>query len=147
MYRKILAVTFGTELSNKAVKEAAKLAAGLGAQLLVLHVRSPLDIPHHAEGGALSRLGEDKITQEIADKERQLLDVAVEIAASVGIKAETAFIADLSPYEAIVRVAEEQQCDLIVMGTRIRHGIPGYFVKSETQKVLEHTEIPVLVVR
>jgi nucleotide-binding universal stress UspA family protein len=147
MYRKILVVTFGTELSNKAVKEAARLAKALGAKLLVLHVRSPLDIPHHAEGGALSRIGEEKIAEEIDEEERKLLDRALEIATSIGVEAETAFIADLLPYEAIVRVSQEQQCDLIVIGTRIRHGIPGYFVKSETQKVLEHTETPVLVVR
>jgi len=147
MYRKILAVTFGTELSDKAVKEAAQIAHTLGAKLLVLHVRSPLDIPHHAEGGALSRLGEGKISEEINDEERKLLERSTEIAASAGITAETAFTADLVPYEAIIRVCRAQQCDLIVMGTRIHHGIPGYFVKSETQKVLEHTGIPVLVVR
>ena len=147
MYRKIMVVTFGTALSNKTVREAAQLAHAVGAKLLVLHVRSPLDIPDHAEGGAASRLGEEKITQEIAEVERKFLDEAVKIAAAIGIKAETAFITDLSPHEAIVRVAQEQQCDLIVMGTRIRHGIPGYLVKSTTQKVLEHTEIPVLVVR
>jgi nucleotide-binding universal stress UspA family protein len=147
MYRKILAVAFGTELSNKAVKEAARLANSVGAKLLILHVRSPMDVPHHAEGGALSRLGEETIGKEIDEEERKFLRGAVEIAASSGTKAETAFVSDLSPYEAIIRVCQEQQCDLIVMGTRIRHGIPGYFVKSETQKVLEHTEIPVLVVR
>jgi nucleotide-binding universal stress UspA family protein len=147
MYRKILAVTFGTELSVKAVREAAQLASALGAKLLVLHVRSPMDIPHHAEGGALSRLGEEKMTEEIVDEERKLLEAAVDMAASIGIKAETAFIADLSPYEAIIRVCQEQHCDLIVMATRIRHGLPGFFVKSETQKVLMHSEIPVLVVR
>jgi nucleotide-binding universal stress UspA family protein len=147
MYRKILVVAFGTELSDKAVKEAAQLAAGLGAKLLVLHVRSPLDIPHHAAGGALARSGGEKITEEIDEEERKFLDRAVAITTSIGIKAETAFIADLLPYEAIIRVCEEQQCDLIVMGTRIRHGIPGYLGKSTTQKVLEHTEIPVLVVR
>jgi len=147
MYRKILTVTFGSELSNKAVTEAARLAKALGARLLVLHVRSPLDIPDHAEGGALSRLGEEKISEEIAAVERQFLDGAVQIAAANGVIAETAFIADLSPDEAIVRVAQEQQCDLIVMGTRIRHGIPGYFVKSTTQKILGETTIPMLVVR
>jgi len=115
--------------------------------LLVLHVRSPLDIPHHAEGGALSRVGDETITREIDEEERKFLSGAVEIAASMGVKAETAFISDLLPYEAIIRVCREQGCDLIVMGTRIRHGIPGYLVKSETQKVLEHTETPVLVVR
>jgi nucleotide-binding universal stress UspA family protein len=147
MYRKILAVTFGTELSNKAVKEAAQLAHALRAKLLVLHVRSPVDMPHHAEGGALSRLGEEKIGEEIYEEERKLLETATQIADSAGIKAETAFIADLLPYEAIIRVSREQQFDLIVMGTRIRHGIPGYLVKSETQKVLERTGTPVLVVR
>src|SRR3989304_7209481 len=147
MYRKILAVTFGTELSNKAVKEAARLANDLGAKLLVLHVRSPLDVPHHAEGGALSRFGEEKITEEIDEEERKLLDAAMEIAASVGIKAETAFIAALLPYEAIVRVSQEQQCDLIVMGTRIRHGLPGCFVNSQPQEVMQGREGPMLVVR
>src|ERR1039457_3598537 len=109
MYRKILAVTFGTELSNKAVKEAAQLAKALGARLLVLHVRSPLDVPDHAEGGVLTRLGEEKIGEEIAAVERRFLDGAVQIAAAIGVHAETAFIVDLSSPEAIVRVAQEQQ--------------------------------------
>jgi len=147
MYRKILAVAFGTELSMKAVKEAAQLANGLAAKLFVLHVRSPMDVPHHVEGGALSRFGAEKITEEIDQEERKFLEGAVALATSAGIEAETGYIADLSPYKAIIRVAEEQHCDLIVMGTRIRHGIPGYFVQSETQKVLAHTAIPVLVVR
>ncbi len=147
MYRKILAVTFGTGLSDKAVGEAARTALAMGARLLVLHVRSPLDVPDHAEGGALSRLGEEQITAEIAAAERRLLDGAVKMAAAIGVQAETAFIVELNAHEAIVRVAQEQQCDLIVMGTRIRHGIPGYFVKSTTQKVLEHTDIPMLLVR
>jgi len=147
MYRKILAVAFGTELSIKAVKEAARLARGLAARLFVLHVRSPMDIPHHIEGGALSRIGAEKIADEIDQEERKFLEAATELAASLGIEAETGYVADLSPYKAIIRVAQEQHCDLIVMGTRIRHGIPGYFVKSETQKVLAHTEIPVVVVR
>jgi nucleotide-binding universal stress UspA family protein len=147
MFRKLLVVTFGTALSNKAVKQAAQLAGGLGATLLVLHVRSPVDIPHHAAGGAMAGSGKYRITEEINEEERMFLDGAVAIAASAGVTAETAFIADLVPYEAIIRVCQEQQCDMIVMGTRIRHGIPGYLVKSETQKVLEHTDIPVLVVR
>lgn len=147
MYRKILAVTYGTALSDEAVGEGARLAKALGASLMVLHVRSPIDVPDHAEGGALTRLGEAKISAEINDQELQLLDGAVKIAAEAGVEAATAFVTDLSSSDAIVRIAHEQQCDLIVMATRIRHGIPGYFVKSETQKVLEHTEIPVLVVR
>lgn len=147
MHRKILAVTFGTELSIKAVSEAARLAKGLSAKLFVLHIRSPMDIPHHVEGGALFRDGEGKLTDEIDREERKFLEEIAELAASFGIEAETGYVADLSPYKAIIRIAQEQHCDLIVMATRIRQGIPGYFVQSELQKVLAHTDIPVVAVR
>jgi len=147
MYQNILAPTDGSDLSKKAVKEAARIAKFAGAKLLLLHVRSPIDIPHHAAGGVLSRYGEGKLMEEIADEERQLLDAALEIAASAGVKAEGAFITSYSPYESIIRVAKEQQADLIVMASRIRHGIPRFVIQSETHKVLMNTEIPVLVVR
>ena len=147
MYRKILVVTFGTELSNKAITQAAQLAQAVGAKLLVLHVRSPAEVPAHVAGGALATLGAEKFSQEIYEEERKLLERAKAIAASMGVTAQTAFIANLQPYEAIIKVAQEQECDIIVMATRVRHGIPGYLVKSETQKVLEHSDIPVLVVR
>jgi nucleotide-binding universal stress UspA family protein len=146
-YRKILAVAFGTDLSIKAVKEAVRLAKGLTVKLFVLHVRSPLEVPHHVEGGALSRVGEEAIADEIDKEERKFLEKAVELATANGIEAETGYVTDLSPFKAIIRVAQEQHCDLIVMGTRIRHGIPGYFGTSETQKVLANTDIPVVVVR
>jgi nucleotide-binding universal stress UspA family protein len=147
MYRKILVSTDGTELSIRAVKEAARLASAVGAKLLVLHVRSPLEIPHHVTGGAWSSLGEEKITEEIKIEEQELLRAASEAATSVGVVPEVAFIARFYPHQGITQVAQEQDCDLIVMGTRIREGIPGYFVKSETRKVLKQTTTPVLVVR
>ncbi len=147
MYRKILVATDGSALSTKAVKEGAQLASALRAKLLVLHVRSPVDIPHHVEGGALSRLGEEKILDEIKIEERKLLDAAKNAAASTGISPEVAFIAGYVPHEAIIRVSREQECDLIVMGTHIHRGISAFLFQSETQKVLTHTLTPVLVVR
>ncbi|MBI2316782.1 MAG: universal stress protein [Betaproteobacteria bacterium] len=134
-------------MSNKAVTEAARLAKALGAELLVVHVRSPIEIPHHVEGGALSRLGEGKVMEEIEDEERQLLDDAIDTAASAGVAAKAAFVAGYEPYEAIIRVSREQNCDLIVMASHSRHGLPRLFLGSETQKVLAHTGTPVLVVR
>ncbi len=147
MYPRILVPTDGSELSDKAVREAAQLALALGAALLVLHVRSPMDIPHHVEGGVLTSLGEEKIMEEIEEEERKLLEAATEIAAAVGISAETAFVADLAPYEAIIRVARDQHCDLIVMASHGRRGMRGLLIGSETQKVLTHTGTTVLVVR
>lgn len=147
MFKHIIVPTDGSGFSNKAVTTAAKLAQALGAKLLLLHVRSPLESPHHVEGGALSHLGGQVVMQEIEEEERDLLDAALAIAAAEGAAAETAFIAGYSVYEAIIRIAGEQHCDLIVMASHGRRGISGLLMGSETQKVLAHTSIPVLTVR
>ena len=147
MFKSILVPTDGSAFSNLAVTTAARLAQSLHASLLVLHVRSPIESPHHVEGGALSSLGGTAVMREIEDEERRLLDAALEIAAADGIKAEKAFIAGYSPFDAIIRIAREQHCDLIVMASHGRRGITGFLLGSETQKVLTHTTIPVLIVR
>jgi len=147
MFKHILAPTDGSGFSNKAVVTAARLAQSLRAKLLLLHVRSPLESPHHVEGGALSNLGGKAVMQEIEDEERALLDAALEIVASEGGKAETAFVAGYSTYDAIIRIAREQGCDLIVMASHGRRGISSLLLGSETQKVLTHTTVPVLIVR
>lgn len=147
MFRNILVPTDGSDFSNKAVATAARLAQSLGAKLLVLHVRSPLELPHHVEGGALSNLGGKAVMQEIEAEERSLLDAALEIAAADGVKAETAFVAGYSIYDAVIRIAREQHCDLIVMASHGRRGITSFLLGSETQKVLAHTTIPVMIVR
>lgn len=147
MFKNILTPTDGSAFSNKAVATAARLAKALDAKLLLLHVRSPIETPHHVEGGALSNLGGEAVMQEIEDEERKLLDTALEIASAEGVKAETAFVAGYSVYETVIRIAGEQRCDLIVMASRGRRGISSILMGSETQKVLNHTTIPVLTVR
>ena len=51
------------------------------------------------------------------------------------------------PHEAILRKARDQNCDLIIMASHGRHGLAGLLLGSETQKVLVHSAIPVLVYR
>ena len=147
MFQHILVPTDGSDFSNKAVTTAARLAHSLQAKLLLLHVRSPIESPHHVEGGALTHLGGKIVMQEIEDEERRLLDAALELAAADGTAAETAFVAGYSTYDAIIRIAREQHCDLIVMASHGRSGLSGFLIGSETQEVLTHTTIPLLVVR
>ena len=147
MFNSILVPTSGSAFSNKAVATAARLAQSLRAKLLILHVRSPIETPHHVEGGALSNLGGKIVMQEIEDEERELLESALKLAAAEGTTATSAFIAGYSPSDAIIRVAGEQNCDLIVMASHGRRGIAELLQASETQKVLTHTNIPVLIVR
>ena len=51
------------------------------------------------------------------------------------------------PWEAIVDHAKTQSCDLIVMASHGRGGVRGLLLGSETNKVLTHSDIPVLVLR
>lgn len=148
MYAKILVPTDGTEPSHRAVQEASRLAAALGSELLILHVRSPMEIPHHVEGGALTRLPSTVLQAEVEGEERNLMDRAVKVATEAGVRATPAFIIGTSPYEAILQVATEQKCDLIVMAPHGRRGLSGLLIGSETQKLLTHVVgTPVLVVR
>ena len=51
------------------------------------------------------------------------------------------------PYEAIIAAADKAGCDLIFMASHGRRGISGLLLGSETNKVLTHSKIPVLVYR
>lgn len=148
MYKNILVATDGTDFALRAVREASRLAAAFGSKLLILHVVSPMELPHHVSGGALSRLPNSVLLEEAESQERQIIDHAIKVAEEAGIKATPAFITGTSPYKAILHVAEEQHCDLIVMAYHEPSGLSGLLIDSETKKLLAHVkEIPVLVVR
>ncbi|HXC40189.1 MAG TPA: universal stress protein [Burkholderiales bacterium] len=147
MYRKILVPTDGTERSLDAIRQAVDLAKSLGAALLVLHVRSPINTMHHVEGGVLSRLQRTEVLAEIEAEERAILESAGKLAADAGVEHEVAFVRGYSVYETILRVAREENCDLIVMSSHGRRGLAGLLLGSETQKLLTHSDKPVLIVR
>jgi nucleotide-binding universal stress UspA family protein len=53
----------------------------------------------------------------------------------------------LHPWEAILEHAQAQGCDLVVMASHGRRGLSALLLGSETQKVLTHGTLPVLVIR
>ena len=147
MYKRILVSTDGSKLSDKAIKEAAKLAKLAQADLLILHVRPPYDRPLYMEGSSLAMPSRKK--QKIAEdkEEHDILHAAAKIADAIGATTETTYVTSTSPFEAIVKTAKKEKCDLIVMSSHGRRGLAGLLIGSETQKVLIHTTVPVLVVR
>ena len=66
-------------------------------------------------------------------------------AAEAGVPCDTTAVIDDPPYQAIIAVAEKRGCDLVVMASHGRKGIQALLLGSETNKVLTHTRIPVLV--
>ena len=77
----------------------------------------------------------------------QVLAQAAQAAQAAGVACDTASAISDHPFEAIVKVAVEKGCDLIVMASHGRKGLRGFLLGSETQKVLTHSTIPVLVYR
>ena len=69
------------------------------------------------------------------------------MADEAGVPCQCVSLVSDHPYDAIIQAAEQNGCDLIMMASHGRRGLAGLLLGSETQKVLTHTNIPVLVYR
>jgi nucleotide-binding universal stress UspA family protein len=137
----------GSELSDQAVGRALDLAGVLGARITFVHAEPGLPV-------ALAGLGEpvDPRTLEMLvsasrEQSREILANACRRAEESGIAAERLSLVNPMPHEAIVEAASRVGADLIVMASHGRRGIGALLLGSETQKVLTHCALPVLVVR
>lgn len=145
MFAKMLVPTDGSELSLKAVHGAIDLAKKLGSSLVGMTVSEPYPLPQMARHSPIeSHAHYDERVK--AEAEARLVPLA-EAAKAAGIAVTTLVVSGNSPFEAIIQTAEEQGCDSIVMSSHGRRGISGLLLGSETQKVLTHSKIPVLVLR
>ncbi len=148
MYSRILVPVDGSEFSEKAVKEAANLGHALGSKLLLFHAAAE-HVPPLVEGMSAATRPRERAQakKEIEDWAQAVLSAAAKKAKLSNGNVEQHFEISNSPYEAIIQAAKKHQCDLIVMASHGRRGVSGVLLGSETQKVLTHSLVPVLVVR
>jgi nucleotide-binding universal stress UspA family protein len=64
-----------------------------------------------------------------------------------GVVYETLTVEHAHPYAAIIDAARQRHCDLVAMASHGRRGVQALLLGSETQKVLTHSHLPVLVFR
>ncbi len=144
MYQRILFPTDGSEITATALKHALGMAQLTGAELCVLAVKEPF--PY----SAISEM-QPVAPQEFFDAQERVAAARVktvsEAAAAAGVKSRGYTVEALHPWEAILEHAKAQACDLIVMASHGRRGVSALLLGSETQKVLTHSALPVLVVR
>lgn len=157
MYRSILVAIDGSEYSTKAATHAALLALQADAKLVLFHAAPHVRMPFHTniymapyiEGldtPQLQTINEEaKNARDIGAK--RLLAAAHRELRFADIAIEELFVVDDQPYEAIIETARKYDCDLIVMAPHGHRGLTGILLGSETQKVLTHSPIPVLVVK
>ncbi len=144
MFKRILVPTDGSDITAKAVDAGIKLAQSLGAQLYTISVKEPFQYSAISEMQPVPPQDFFDAQDRIANKR---VHAVVEMAHAAGMKCQAHTVEALHPWEAIIDHARHMECDLLVMASHGRRGVSALLLGSETQKVLTHSAIPVLVVR
>ncbi|MCV9934044.1 universal stress protein [Flavobacterium sp. LS1R47] len=140
--KRILVPTDFSEHAEDALKVAAQIAKKNNAEIIILHT---LELPSQMN---------DAITGGISIPETMLfMKKANEMLSKI---AERAYLDGLTiiemtkldrPAEGIEKVANEHEIDLIIMGSNGTSGLEELVIGSNTEKVVRHSEIPVLVIK
>ena len=147
MYKHILVPTDGSKLSNDAVEKAIAFARETGAKITAVHVMPEYIPPAFAEFPAAGQASFAEFMKATEETARSVLDAVTKSAAASGVSCETVAIRHTQPWRAIIDLARDRTCDLIFMASHGRRGLTAMVLGSETNKVLTHSGIPVLVFR
>jgi nucleotide-binding universal stress UspA family protein len=147
MFKHILAPTDGSELSIAMIKRAVNFAKETGALLTIFFAKPDYPVAFYGEGALIDPTTPEKFAQMAETQAQDILGAAEKLAKAAGINYTLKSATSDVPYEAIVAAAEDSGCDLIFMASHGRRGISSLLLGSETQRVLTHSKIPVLVFR
>lgn len=147
MYKKILVATDGSPLSKKAVRSAIDLAATVGAELVALYVVPRYPVSYFEGGVTISSQDVARIEKQWADKGQAVVDAVSAVAQAEGIKSRAVVSRSDLVAESILSAVKKYKCDLVVMASHGRRGLKRILLGSETQHVLTHSSVPVLVLR
>lgn len=145
MFQHILFPTDGSPASQDAAESCVRFAAHVGARMTVLHVLSPppvfndeFDVTGQVHA-SMRRTREEHAHAALATVEQ--------LAKASGVACDALVAEADEPYEAILSTAHERGCDLVAMASHGRRGVRAVVLGSQTQKLLTHSAIPVLVFR
>lgn len=147
MFKHILVPIDGSPLSQEALARAISFAREAGARITFFHAEQRLPATFMDMGAIFDAQMPSRfhaLEKSIAD---EMLGAAESFARTAGVECSSLVLASDEPYEAIIEAARRVGCDLIFMASHGHRGVGALLLGSETQKVLTHTKIPVLVHR
>lgn len=144
MFKTILMPTDGSALSEKVTGTAVQFAKEVGGKIIAISIAQTEPPPLSKDESAFSISDYEENMREFA---RENVEKVAAAAKAADVPCETVIAESLHPYDAIINAATEYGCDLIVMASHGRKGLSRLFLGSETQRVLTHSTIPVLVLR
>src|SRR4030042_189444 len=142
-FKKILCPTDFSEPSYEAIKSASELASHFESELCIFHVISPVPImPMGAEPSAFNVA---LYEQELEASSKRSLEEVFNKLESKELKARLIAVRGNAADE-IVRIADEEKIDLIVIATRGRTGLDRLIFGSVAAKVVRLAKCPVLTI-
>jgi nucleotide-binding universal stress UspA family protein len=144
MFSRILVAVDGSEYSERALHQAIDIARCFGGKMVVAHV-----VPRQTYAFAASEAGVAAmavITKDLRSEGESILRKAHETAEKAGIQTDTRLL-DGVPAEQILQLAEKEQFDLIVVGSRGLAGVKAFLLGSVSDKISHHAKRPVLIVK
>jgi len=145
MFQHILVPTDGSLLSASVVDRVLDLAREAGAKVTVVTVVEPVDFLAASPADfadtqeTMRQYGKAQAARFLSDAERK--------AKALGVQCTVVQVESAHPFRAIIDTAKKSGCDLIAMASHGRRGVSALVIGSETNKVLTHSSIPVLVYR
>jgi nucleotide-binding universal stress UspA family protein len=147
MYKKILVATDGSTLSKKAVTHAINLAQLSGAELVALKVVPRYPQSYFEGGMVLPASDVGRIEKQWMEHSQTIVDAVAKSGSAKGVTVKAITSKSDLVSDAIIAAAKKHKCDLIVMASHGRNGVKRLLLGSETQLVLTHSTVPVLVLR
>jgi len=145
MFTHILLPTDGSQFSERAVFRGIELARQVGARVTGIYAAPEFHLLSY-RAAELSE-SQDQFALDVQSHAEKYLAFIRDTASEAKVPCETLVERSDHPHDAICRAAKQRQCDLIVMASHGRRGLTGLILGSETQRVLAHTDVPVLVWR
>ncbi len=148
MYKHILIATDGSELADKALEHGLAMAKCDNASVSVVTVTEPwsaIEMAQRAREHRRDPVGEfEALATEGA---KRILDSALKRAEASGVPAAAVHVKDQYPAEGIIETARDKGCDLIVLASHGRRGLPRLLLGSQAYEVLTRCAVPALIVR
>ena len=144
MFKNLLVAISGESITQSELKKVVKLAKADGAKISLAFITDPV-IPYSSSEVqsvlAISPEEYKKVTKQFAER----LFTKAKKLIGPGIEVNTFHISHPNISDGIIEAAKKAKSDVIVMASHKRTGLRGVFLRSESQEVILHSKIPVLI--
>lgn len=147
MFKNVLVPTDGSEFSDKVMQPAMAFAKAFSAKITGIHVFPPSFGVYYGEAVWVDDRMQSQMRATAEAEGNKYLDRMQAAAAAAGVPFARVLQEGASPWRGIVEAAERNGCDLILMAAHGRRGLSALVLGSETNRVLTHSKVPVLVYR